>query len=89
MHIEKTLIDQSIDIVVQAVTAGFGMFKSLLDSVDAVGFWISAVLLVMVFSILILPLRGGQMVHVGGFAGFVSNKISGKRRHHNKTDSSD
>lgn len=61
-----------------------GWFSSILSSLDMVPLWMGAVVFVIAFSVILLPLRGGSMLGGGAVSDFAGSRLSSSRRNSNK-----
>lgn len=61
-----------------------GWFATILKVLDMEPLWIGAVVFVIVFSVILLPLRGGSMLGGGMVSDVSRHQLSIKRRDHKK-----
>ena len=59
-------------------------FASILEALDMEPLWIGAVVFVIVFSVILLPMRGGSMLGGGLASDVVRSRISRSHRQSNK-----
>lgn len=61
-----------------------GWFASILEALDMESLWIGAVVFAIVFSVILLPMRGGAMLGGGLASDIVRSRIASRRRNVNK-----
>lgn len=58
------------------LTTLISWFTQLYEAIGMTELWIGAVTISIVFSIFLVPLRGGGDLGKGGFGGFLKNKVN-------------
>ena len=79
-----TLSDWAITYVRTILQYGLNWFTRILGSMGLQYLWIGAVVFVIVFSVILLPMRGGSMLGGGMVSDMVRSRISSSRRNSNK-----
>lgn len=77
---QGSMVDQVIYILNGALRACISWFDNIMTETDMLEVWIALVLMAAVFSIILVPLRGGASVHLGGFTNYMRNKVNRHRR---------
>lgn len=65
----------------QVFTTLLQWFQKVYNAVDMFDLWIGIVVFVAVFSIVVMPLRGGADLTHGVFGSFLMNKVNKHKRH--------
>lgn len=73
------MLRESIGIVRGAFTWAMHFFEKILEATGTRELVFAAVAFTVVFSVLVLPLRGGQAIRENSFAGFLTNRVNSHR----------
>lgn len=67
------------------LTALLNWFQQIYDATGLTDLWIGAVAMAIVFSVILIPLRGGGDVTRGAFGDLVVNQINNKKASNSKS----
>lgn len=70
----------AVNLLIDVVNACINWWSAIIDAVDLVQLWIGVVVLVALFSIVLTPMRGGQLLGGGAIGTFTQTKINKKLR---------
>lgn len=79
-----SLSDWAITYVRTILQYGLSWFTRILGSMGLQWLWVGAVVFVIVFSVILLPMRGGSMLGGGMVSDIARSRISASRRQANK-----
>lgn len=74
-----------IDMLVDIVNASLRWWDLIISATGLKSFWIAVVILVALFSIVLVPMRSGQLLGGGAIGTFARTKINNRRRRNNQT----
>lgn len=78
---EEGIFDFAVTFGNRILTTLLTWFQSIYRACGMESLWIGVVVLAAVFSIVIVPLRGGADLSNGALGGFLMNKVNRHKRH--------
>lgn len=83
-----SIADWSILFGRSVITAVLNWFQQIYESLGMTEIWIAAVAFAAVFSIILVPLRGGSDISRGALGSFVVNQVNSKKAERSKSSKS-
>ena len=72
---------QCIAIVKKILGTCLGWFEDIMSEAGLIEVWVALIVLSAVFSVILVPLRGGSPLSLGGLTDFARNKVNRHRYH--------